>query len=160
MQSCQPARKRRLSGVSTHCTKAAAAAISHWHSFAVTAPLRPQHARRAQQWLTVPARAQGDAIVNAANVFMLGGGGVDGAIHAAAGGKLHDLCAAYPAHAGDVQCPEGHARITAGCELPAKWVIHTVGPIYENQAESEPMLKLAFACASSNGETSLSLSSQ
>ena len=105
-------------------------------------------------------RVQGDAIVNAANVFMLGGGGVDGAIHAAAGGKLRDLCAAYPAPAGDVRCPEGHARITAGCELPAKWVIHTVGPIYENQAESEPMLKLAFACASSNGGTLLSVSSR
>jgi Macro domain len=89
---------------------------------------------------------QGDAIVNAANKRMLGGGGVDDAIHRAAGGGLRDACARYPAPAG-VRCPEGHARITEGCELPAQWVIHTVGPMYESDEVSEPVLRLAYMCA-------------
>ncbi len=71
-----------------------------------------------------------DAIVNAANERMLGGGGVDGAIHRAAGPKLLEACKAVPEVRPGVRCPIGEARITpgSGFDLPAAHVIHTVGP--------------------------------
>lgn len=71
-----------------------------------------------------------DAIVNAANGHMTGGGGVDGAIHRAAGSKLMDTCRAFPTDDKGIRCPTGSARITPGFNLPARFVIHTVGPIY------------------------------
>lgn len=72
-----------------------------------------------------------DAVVNAANRRMLGGGGVDGAIHNAAGPRLKAACARMPADASGTRCPIGEARITPGFDLPAKVVIHTVGPVYD-----------------------------
>lgn len=75
-------------------------------------------------------RMQVDAIVNAANERMLGGGGVDGAIHDAAGDQLLKACKAIPEVSPGVRCPTGESRITPGFELPAKYVIHTAGPIY------------------------------
>ncbi len=79
-----------------------------------------------------------DAIVNAANQRMLGGGGVDGAIHRAAGRSLYDACLEVPEVRPDVRCPSGEARITPGFRLPAKFVIHTVGPVYSGGKRGEP----------------------
>ena len=79
-----------------------------------------------------------DAIVNAANQVMLGGGGVDGAIHRAAGKELFDACFKVPEVCPGVRCPTGEARITPGFKLPAKYVIHTVGPVYRDGQHGEP----------------------
>ncbi|CAM9313004.1 unnamed protein product, partial [Phaeothamnion confervicola] len=89
-------------------------------------------------------RYRGEAIVNAANSRMLGGGGVDGAIHRMAGPGLRDECAEAPEVTRGVRCPPGEARITGGHRLPAKFVIHTVGPVYSSAAESAPILADAY----------------
>ena len=84
-----------------------------------------------------------DAIVNAANQMMLGGGGVDGAIHRAAGPELYEACLKVPEVRPGVRCPTGEARITPGFRLPAKFVIHTVGPVYRDGRHGEPGLLAA-----------------
>jgi O-acetyl-ADP-ribose deacetylase (regulator of RNase III) len=81
-----------------------------------------------------------DAIVNAANQALAGGGGVDGAIHRAAGPGLAQECAALPMVQPSVRCPAGEARITKGYRLHARHVIHTVGPVWEGGGDGEPAL--------------------
>jgi O-acetyl-ADP-ribose deacetylase (regulator of RNase III) len=81
-----------------------------------------------------------DAIVNAANPTLLGGGGVDGAIHAAAGPGLARACRSLPLVAAGVRCPSGEARITPGFALAARFVIHTVGPIWHGGHQGEARL--------------------
>ena len=87
-------------------------------------------------------KLQVDAIVNAANESLRGGGGVDGAIHRAAGSALLKECG------GIGGCPEGDARITKGYLLPAKHVIHAVGPVYfDGQQEEARLLSSAYRAA-------------
>jgi len=101
-----------------------------------------------------------DAIVNAANETLLGGGGVDGAIHRASGPDLVRACRGLPQVLPGVRCPTGEARITAGFRLPARHVIHTVGPVWRGGGHGEPerlasCYRTSLALASQHAITSI-----
>ncbi len=105
--------------------------------------------------------AKADAIINAANETLLGGGGVDGAIHRKAGRTLLDECEKLPLTNG-MRCPFGEARITSAGNLDANYVIHAVGPVYEDMKENADELlanayKNAFDLARENKCKSLAV---
>lgn len=98
-----------------------------------------------------------DAIVNAANSRLAGGGGVDGAIHRAAGPELHQACKALGG------CPTGQVKMTPGFKLPAKAVFHAVGPVWHGGKQGEPealasCYQQAMALAAEQGFTSIAFS--
>lgn len=98
---------------------------------------------------------QTDGIVNAANSRMLGGGGVDGAIHRAAGPDLYEACLKLPLVGKGIRCRTGDAVITKGFRLPVSKIVHTVGPIYDDNETSGPLLESSYknslSLAVSNG---------
>jgi O-acetyl-ADP-ribose deacetylase (regulator of RNase III) len=108
---------------------------AHAHSEIVRAALARVHVVTGDI-----TRQDVDAIVNAANEALAGGGGVDGAIHAAAGPELLAACLALPEVLPGVRCPTGDARITPGFRLRARHIIHTVGPVWRGGGQGEPAL--------------------
>jgi O-acetyl-ADP-ribose deacetylase len=105
-------------------------------------------------------RQEVDAIVNAANERMLGGGGVDGAIHAAAGPLLLEACRAVAEVRPGVRCPTGEARMTPGFQLRARFVVHTVGPVWRGGSNGEHELlascyRSSLALAVDHGASSI-----
>src|SRR5437667_8202894 len=93
------------------------------------------------------SREQADAIVNAANSSLLGGGGVDGAIHRRGGPAILAACRELRASRYGKGLPAGEAVATTAGNLPARWVIHTVGPVYAKGEDRTPLLRACYANA-------------
>ena len=121
------------------------------HGLAVlaSAPLGGGEARRLVVARGSVLEFSGDAVVNAANEGGLGGGGVDGAVNAAGGPVLQRARRALPVLAGGTRIPTGAARVTVGGSLPARWVVHAVGPQYARvaPARGDELLASAYADA-------------
>ena len=125
----------------------------HEHTMrAVTAEIRDRvaalQAVPVSVWTGDITRLAVDAVVNAANERMLGGGGVDGAIHRTAGPALLAACRAVPEVRPGVRCPTGEARVTPGFGLPARFVVHTVGPVWHGGTRGEDAALAAATRAS------------
>lgn len=118
----------------------------------------PEHASTRFHWYIGDlTRFAGDAIVNAANSSLMGGGGVDGAIHRAGGPSIVEECRAIVNRQGP--CPPGAAVLTGAGRLPCRWVVHTVGPIYGSDPDPEKLLADAYtsslALAADAGATTI-----
>jgi O-acetyl-ADP-ribose deacetylase (regulator of RNase III) len=114
-------------------------------------PLLPQRIAVATGDIT---KLPVDAIVNAANESLLGGGGVDGAIHAAAGPELLRACRKLGG------CPTGMAKITPGFQLPARWIIHAVGPVWSGAPDAVPGSRREDLLLASCYQTCLALAAE
>lgn len=106
-------------------------------------PSTPGSATRFHWYVGDLTRFAGDAIVNAANSSLMGGGGVDGAIHRAGGPRIVEECREIVSSEG--RCPPGQAVITGAGRLPCRWVIHTVGPIHGSDPDPDHTLASAYA---------------
>lgn len=119
----------------TTAVQGAPAALTHFSS----ATHEDRH-MKIEVWQGDITQLDVDAIVNAANESLLGGGGVDGAIHRAAGPQLLDACRQLPEVRAGVRCPTGEVRATDGYRLKARHVLHTVGPVWRDGQHDEPVL--------------------
>lgn len=141
--------RRQISTVIEHpCPCQVEQNVADFHQLLLESPLPALHSHMeplcdgstVSVWVGDITALNVDAIVNAAQETLGGGGGIDGAIHRAAGPGLKEECLTLPGDLHGMRCPTGQARITAGHGLPARHVIHTVGPYMDDHGEMQPAL--------------------